>query len=145
MILRTLLVASAALLDLAYAQFDLNFPPPRGTNEATMGTAPCGGFDKPSSDRTRTNINSMYLDITYPGNEIGLEIRMGLGASPADFNVTILSEWEAAIYLANGSFVADGIFLPDNIGLSEGVDATIQVIATTGNPSTDKRYAVRKS
>lgn len=138
MLHQSLLALFAALLPVS-AHFELNYPTVRGFNEDNTGTAPCGGFDTPASERTPISTTSLALALRMGHDQNAVQVLMGMGDNPGNnFNITLLPTFRQE---GLGEFCLPEIPLPSNLGIMDGMNATIQVV-TNGDP-TGGLYNVR--
>ena len=132
------LVALLALCLPISAHFDLQYPKARGENEDDLPKGPCGGFDKPSSERTSVSLTQLAISTKMGHDESAVSILLALGDDPSSFNITLLPTFRQE---GLGEFCLNAVPIPSDLGIEDGTKGTIQVI-TNGDP-TGGLYAVR--
>ncbi|KAI9315400.1 hypothetical protein BX666DRAFT_1811953, partial [Dichotomocladium elegans] len=109
------------------AHFQLNYPASRGFNEDIEATAPCGGFNTPSS-RTQFPLQNGFVEISagHPSYTYTVKVIASNNPSTADFT------GNNATVVAHGSRNYPGpSCLSVNLGnathIAAGTNATLQV------------------
>lgn len=126
----------SAILPLASAHFQLVYPSPRGFNEDTLGTFPCGGQDTVSSNRTSWPITGgpIQLEMGHTSSKVQVLLALGNDAT-SNFNITLVPTFQEEgpeKFCISGQAVhipAEALAL-----IREGTNATLQVV-TNGDPS----------
>lgn len=80
------------LLPLATAHFQILSPTPRGYNEDTLTTYPCGGQNTPSSNRTMFPLSGGPIQLNMEHDQAEVEVVLGVGNSVdgSGFNMTLV-------------------------------------------------------
>lgn len=150
MIPNALLIVALALVLPAAAQIEFLYPTPRGPSlSQKFGiTAPCGGLNETSSDRTRMSVDELTTDLFFSSNDTRAQINLGLGSNVTFF---VYSSFQGDVTAQPGSPGPLGtrvITRRDlgNLELEEGQNGTVQLIAFDGNANfvdSIQKYAVR--
>lgn len=124
----------AALLPLVSAHFELVYPSPRGFDEDTLTTFPCGGQDTVSSNRTSFPLSGAPIQLNMGHTDAYVQVLLALGNDPgSNFNITLVPTFSE---MGPQDFcIGAGAFsLPADLNITDGTNATIQVV-TNGDPS----------
>ncbi|KAK9374443.1 uncharacterized protein V1513DRAFT_380254 [Lipomyces chichibuensis] len=127
---------SSILLTLfacAQAHLNLIYPTSRGPNHATQLTAPCGGKNDFSNNRTLFNPDGGPVAMTSSHPDSGIEINFCPSSSDCssndNFNITLVPTFLA---IGAGPFCLPNVTIPDSLypaNRSSYLDGTIQVIS----------------
>ncbi|KAK9480288.1 hypothetical protein V1514DRAFT_350518 [Lipomyces japonicus] len=112
----------------ALAHFNLNFPTSRGDNHPTQLTAPCGGKNTESTDRTEISPNGFPIAVSTSHSVSGIEVLFCPGNSCTtsdDFNVTLVNT-----FLENGAgnVCLPSVSFPSTVYHNSTINGTVQVI-----------------
>ncbi|KAI7851647.1 hypothetical protein BDC45DRAFT_515502 [Circinella umbellata] len=128
-------VAGLTLLQSVSAHYQLTYPESRGFSEDNEPSAPCGGFNTASSNRTQFPLKNGFVEINSGHTSYSYEIKLVTNsANPS------ASDFSSAPTVANGSrnYPGEGclpIDLSSVSNASAGTNATIQVIYDGGDGS----------
>lgn len=118
---------SLAMASVATAHFTLNWPVNRGFDEDTMPNFPCGGFDKPSPNRTVISLDAdtLPVDVTFHHSQTVISYLLALGTDPgSNFNITL---GPTIATQGLGEYCLPNIAL-SSLNLTDGQNATLQVM-----------------
>ncbi|KAI8058978.1 uncharacterized protein B0P05DRAFT_559236 [Gilbertella persicaria] len=124
--MKLFIVFILAFMQVAFAHFELLYPPTRGFNEDTESTTPCGGANT-VGNRTQMPLSNAFVQIysSHPVYQYGIYIVAKNNPSAADFNTNLTTIG------SGGRNYPEAACLPLNLnldpGITAGTNATLQV------------------
>lgn len=126
-----ILALLSALLPLASAHFSMQWPPVRGDDGDKMTQFPCGGYDKPSAERTEFPLTNAPIQLNMGHTQTNVKVLLALGNDPgSNFNITLRPMFQEE---GPDDFCIGGLNVPGNASELDGMNATIQVVSN-GDP-----------
>ncbi|ORY95937.1 hypothetical protein BCR43DRAFT_407835, partial [Syncephalastrum racemosum] len=129
-----LATAFVAALSGVSAHYQLTYPAPRGFKESTEPTAPCGGFDSVSQQRTQFPLKNGFVEINSEHPSYTYEVKLIMGSNPSTADFTGSNATTVATGQRN---YPEQACLPIDLGnatsVSAGTNATIQVLYNGGD------------
>ncbi|KAF2017459.1 NAC-domain-containing protein [Aaosphaeria arxii CBS 175.79] len=121
-----------AILPLAAAHFDIEWPTPRDSNHAQAVNFPCGGANSVKTPRTDWPMSGAPVQLKMEHAQTNVKVLLAIGEDPGEnFNVTLRPTFSIE---GLGDFCVGALSLPSGINVSDGTPATIQVV-TNGDPT----------
>jgi len=122
-----------ALLPLASAHFSMKWPTPRGNDDGHQMTSfPCGGYDKPSAERTEFPLTGAPIQLNMGHTQTNIKVLLALGNDPgSSFNITLRPTFQQE---GPRDFCIGELNVPGNAEELDGMNATIQVLSN-GDPT----------
>lgn len=119
-------LVSLALLPLAFAHFNLDFPASRGFDDDKEGEFACGSFNDVSSTRTDFPISGGPIQVRFGHQQTNVAIYMAIGDNPGtNFNIVAQQQLQVSGY---GEFCFGNVSVPAGLNVTDGTKATIQVV-----------------